>query len=338
DGSGSPPLPDGVLLIRGERIAEVGPAGQVRVPPVATVLDAGGRTVVPGMIESHVHIEDDIPRLLRAFLADGVTTVGNTGSTPGAVNRFHEAGTLADAARGFIAGPTITAPGGYPSMRMAEVAHGITGPESGRAAVRYLAALGVDFVKVALEPLDFTPQASGALPVPAPEAVRAVVAEANAHGLPVRAHIRYADQLKVALDAGVTSVEHMLFALPERAGYRELCAGGLPDPSALPGLAGNIRRMAGEGVYVVPTIGTETANIGRGLGAAAQDVLPRVQQAMVGVLAEFVGAGGRVALGSDWVGIPGIPPGLPRAEMAFLVRAGLSPLQVVEAGTRHAAA
>lgn len=337
DGSGSEPVADGTVVVENGWITDVGPTAAVAVPPGATVLDAGGLTVVPGMFESHVHIEDDIPTLLRAFLADGVTTVGNTGSTPGTVRAFHETGELPDAARGFIAGPTITAPEGYPSMRMPGIALGITDPESGRAAVRHLVDMGVDYVKVALEPLDFTTAAFGSLPVPEPRALRAVVEEAHEHGLLVRAHVRYADQLKVALDAGVTSVEHMLFALPDRAGYDDLAGAGPASLDAMPELSDDLERMVDLGVYVVPTIGMELKNIARGLGAPRPGLLERIEELIVAVLAEFVGAGGRVALGSDWVGIPGVPPGLPRGEMEYLARAGLSPVQVVQAGSRHSA-
>jgi imidazolonepropionase-like amidohydrolase len=130
----------------------------------------------------------------------------------------------------------------------------------------------------------------------------------------------------------------MLFPLPARVGYGDLCHAGRLTVDALPGLSQNLKRMVNQGVYLVPTIGTEMVNFTRGLVNLPKDSLPYIEELMVRVLAEFIEAGGRVALGSDWVGIPGMPPGMPRAEMAYLLRAELSPLEVIEAGTRHAAA
>src|SRR6185312_4389211 len=97
DGSGADPVADGVVLIEGDRIAAVGPANSIAVPPSAKRLDAGGRLVLPGIIDAHVHCTyraRDMRRhllntptynvlksaeILRETLACGVTTARDCG-------------------------------------------------------------------------------------------------------------------------------------------------------------------------------------------------------------------------------------------------------------------
>jgi imidazolonepropionase-like amidohydrolase len=337
DGTGAVPVEAGaVLMNRGEIIA-LGPVDEVVVPEGTTIIEASGRTIIPGIVESHIHVEDNIPAVLQAFLADGVTTVGNTGGSPSAVAIFKEASQQLNAARGFIAGPAVTAPGGYPSIRGdGSGAYGVATSAEGRAAVDYLETLGVDFIKIAQESFDFNFNSPGILPILEAEIVHAVVARAKERGFLVRSHVHQAEQLDLALDAGVASVEHMLFPLPPQSGYVELERTGELRLDSLPQLSERIDRMVRQGVYLVPTIGNELRNISYGLPGYPPDSLRAIEDFMVHVLQKYVKAGGMVALGSDWVGIPGVPPGMPRREMNYMIRAGMSTMQVIEASTRHA--
>ncbi|HUR35592.1 MAG TPA: hypothetical protein VM032_17435, partial [Vicinamibacterales bacterium] len=71
DGTGRPPLSDAVVVVEGSRIKAVGTRGQVAYPPNATVISVSGRTVLPGLIDGHVHLRDwQVPM----FLPYGVTT------------------------------------------------------------------------------------------------------------------------------------------------------------------------------------------------------------------------------------------------------------------------
>ncbi|MGC0417976.1 amidohydrolase family protein [Embleya sp. AB8] len=338
DGTGAPPLRHGVVVLEAGRIAAVGPLGSVHIPERARVLRCDGRTALPGIIDSHTHIERDIPHVLRAFLHDGVTSVGNTGCGPDLVARLHDAGQAPDAARVFAAGPAVTAPGGYPVIRGdGSAARGVASVAEAEAAVDELVALGVDFVKMAQEPFDFDFHTPGHLPVLAPAVFTAAVRRAAGHGLLVRSHVHNVTQLDLALDAGVTSVEHLIFPLPPDVGYVELYRDGTLGPDALPGLRRRLARMVDQGVYLVPTIGNELANIHAGLPNFPANGLRAVAELMVHILARYVDAGGRVALGSDWVGRPGFPMGMPRRELRYLRAAGMTPSQIIEASTRHAA-
>jgi imidazolonepropionase-like amidohydrolase len=335
DGTGAAPAP-GTVLLRGNRIAEVGL--DVAVPDDADVLDASGRFVVPGFIDSHAHFEDDVEALLVRFLAEGVTSVGNTGCDRRIVDPVRRAGEKPGAARGFSAGPAITAPGGYPSIRGGDVYVGVDSPRQAVDAVDGIAAAGADFIKLALEPFDFNFRDPGTLPVLGADEAAAATARAHELGLVVRAHVHYLPQLATALAAGVDSIEHVLFPLEPGRGYVELHAAGRLTVTALPRLPETVAMMAEAGVFVVPTVGNELNNIKRGLPETPQSTLDAIADLMVAVLGEFHQAGGRIALGDDWVPIPGNPVGLPTGELEYLRRAGLSDVDLVRAGTGHAAA
>lgn len=339
DGTGAPPSASGVILIEHGVLTRLAPDGATEIPPGAEIVHCEGQSILPGLIDSHTHVERDIPDVLGAFLRDGVTSIGNTGSGPQLVPQLRAAGREPGAARTFLAGPAITAPGGYPVIRGdGSAARGVDSLPQAVAAVDELAALGVDFIKITQEPFDFDFRHPGHLPVLEPELIKAVARRAAEHGLPVRSHVHHADQLEVALAAGVTSVEHLLFPLPPDVGHVELQRTGALHLSALPDLARQLDAMVEQGIYLVPTIGNELAGIRMGLPELGEAALREIEAFMVAVLARFVAAGGTVALGSDWVGLPGVPPGLPRGELRYLLAAGLSPLQVIESATRHAAA
>src|SRR5207245_3432067 len=78
DGPGDAPIEDGRIVIQGDRIASVGPADRVAVPADADRIDFAGRTIVPGLIDLHFHIEND-PRLALRQLSHGVTSFRDPG-------------------------------------------------------------------------------------------------------------------------------------------------------------------------------------------------------------------------------------------------------------------
>ena len=78
DGRGGPPVPDSVVVIRGDRIVAAGKRGSVNVPSGAEVFDAKGLTLVPGLIDSHFHIDGDDP-LPALYLSHGITSLRDPG-------------------------------------------------------------------------------------------------------------------------------------------------------------------------------------------------------------------------------------------------------------------
>lgn len=119
DGNGGEPIPNGVVVIEGDRISAVGPSASVEVPPGATVIDGAGLTALPGLADFHAHllggwdgVRTDLlgyRRYLNALLYSGVTTVFDPGNILPYVQQMHqeiEAGRLTGP-RIYFAGPVI---------------------------------------------------------------------------------------------------------------------------------------------------------------------------------------------------------------------------------------
>ena len=91
DGTGRPPLPSSTIIVSGDRIAAVGPESSVAIPPGARVIDVRGRTIYPGLADTHVHLQGgwdgeradylNYSRYLDSLLYSGVTTVLDTGNS-----------------------------------------------------------------------------------------------------------------------------------------------------------------------------------------------------------------------------------------------------------------
>ena len=136
DGTGGPPIANGVVAIQGERIVAVGEADSLQIPEDARVVDAAGGTILPGVINSHTHSTHDAT-VRRAFLTDGVTTVCNLGTSLDRLPAFENSSVPeGPAARVYWAGPIITAPGGYPGpVYGSQFSYEVGSPEEARAAV-----------------------------------------------------------------------------------------------------------------------------------------------------------------------------------------------------------
>ncbi len=245
-------LANQTILIRGDRIAEIGP--NVRVPRDARVLDLGGATVLPGMIDAHVHVNvgGDTPaeRTLIALasaqtdLNAGFTTVADMDSRGG-----FDTVDLRDAINaGLVLGPrmqvvgqslNIRASSAYPDSDAgrfySELTEGknVNSPWLGRAAVREAKLHGVDWVKIYttqdfIGPMHlFMPDGSLiTTPSLTPEEVEAITDEAHRLGLKVACHTYGGEGMRSCLDAGVDAPNHLLEL--DDAGVQVLLAKKLP--------------------------------------------------------------------------------------------------------------
>jgi imidazolonepropionase-like amidohydrolase len=198
EGTGAPPIENGVLLVQGGKIRTVG-GPKTAIPPGARVVSMVGKTITPGLVNAHAHITDvrgvkstpefytpeHIAHQLNVFARYGITTVfslGGENATAVKVRDDPPAGT----ARLFVAGPVVAA----------------ATPDAARSAVDALKALPADIVKIRV---DDNLGASRKMP---PEVYRAVIDQAHKHGLRVAAHIFYLQDAKDVLAAGGDYIAH----------------------------------------------------------------------------------------------------------------------------------
>ena len=328
------------VTITGATIAEVGDATADAMPDGA--VDLGGRTLLPGLIDAHVHLSSDVsrspgfgpppaakgepsrPRELgyfvlansaRALLCAGITTVRDVGSYDDEALVVREAIRL-----GLLEGPRVlscgrilsaTSPGGRVFGTMYREADG---PDELRKAVREQLRRGADFVKV---------MATGARSVvgedPEPSQLtraelRAVDDEAHRMGVRVAAHAEGLGGARLAVDEGVDTIEHGLSL------HRE------------PELLG---RMAEQGIVLVPTLTTFhdlaerfAAEFAPALVAQAE----RQREEAYRTLGAAKAAGVVLAMGHD-----SGPPGDNATELVRMVAGGLTPLEAIAAATSGAA-
>lgn len=199
-----------VVVDRDGKVSAVGPAAAVDAPSETVRISAGW--VGPGLYDAHVHLAFGRP---ADVLAGGVVAVRDLGAPPVDAARWRRL----DAPRVSVAGPLLTAPGGYPSMSWGSggFAAFLDDVEQTTRLVAGLAQ-GVDVVKLALEP------AGG--PVPSLDVAKAVVAAAHGAGRQVVCHALTVAMVERALDAGVDELAHTpVEPLPEELVARIAAAG-----------------------------------------------------------------------------------------------------------------
>jgi imidazolonepropionase-like amidohydrolase len=198
-----PAVTDVVILVKDGRIAEVGPPRTISVPEGAARVNLDGRFVLPGFISSHVHVSDvagpdaraytdeNTIRQLGVFARYGITTVLSLGGEQAPAFRARQAETNWDQrnphqSRVLLAGDIIT---------------GST-PDAARELVGRVADLKPDWIKIRVDD-----NLGTARKMP-PEVYMAVIDEAHKRGLRVAAHIFYLDDAKALLKAGVDMIAH----------------------------------------------------------------------------------------------------------------------------------
>jgi imidazolonepropionase-like amidohydrolase len=332
DGTGAPAVPDAALLLSGDRVAYVGPAaGLPSDAAQVPVLDFPGTTLLPGLVDVHVHLvasggpdlAADVPKTeaertlaavvnARRQLEAGVTLVRDLGA-PGAeavlVGRAVEAGTIAGP-RVLASGPAVTMTGGH----IAYIGRVTDGADAMRAAVRANLALGAGCIKVVATggvlTMGIDPREAA---YTQPE-LEALVSEAHRLGLTVAAHAIGEGGVVAALAAGVDSIEHGMF---------------LDDAS--------IELFGSTGARYTPTFSAPHGILGGpSVPGWIKDRARPASDAQVASFQAAVRAGVRVVAGTD-AGTPDNPHGGVAREVAFMVEAGLDTLTAVRAATGEAA-
>jgi imidazolonepropionase-like amidohydrolase len=222
-------LTNQVVLIQGERITDVGPAASVAIPAGAKIIDLSQATVMPGLIDGHVHLTDADGGLQHQMmialysatqsLKAGFTTQVAMGSHGGGyadveLKKAINSG-LVQGPRLVTAGPilAITAPGNGPfplEFKPFEPEIVKNGPEGLREGVRELAHFGAEHVKIhTTGRFYFKPNGEMVnQALPNLEEIKAVVDEAHRRGMWVASHTYGGDGLKWAIEAGLDNIQH----------------------------------------------------------------------------------------------------------------------------------
>ncbi len=349
DRPGRPPRQRASILVQGGRIASV-EDGFVPVPPGGRLIDLSDRFVLPGLIDSHVHLTSDragvegqlaemtesVP--LRAYeaawnarktLDAGFTTVRNLGSDDGITLGLRDA-----IARGWAIGPrivdagtSISATTGHmdPTLGLREEFHddllrsGSTcdGADDCRRAVRRQIARGVDVIKIATTGGVNSRIGLGLGAQMFEDEVRAIVETAHLYGKRVAVHAHGADGINLALRAGADSIEHGTLMDEESLRlFRQSRAWYVPTLSTINGYIERLR--ANPNAYV----GEVRAKIEWRISVTGQ------------ALRRAVPAGVRIAFGTD-AGVS--MHGRNADEFLLMVEHGMTPMAAIQAATVNAA-
>ncbi|MBT5871937.1 MAG: amidohydrolase family protein [Candidatus Latescibacteria bacterium] len=341
DGTGADPINDAVLVIRDGRIESVGPATQVSVPEGALLVDLRGRTIMPGMINTHGHVggtrglktddfsEENLLRQLGLYARYGVTTVnslGGDGLLSVGLRNEQETSAL-DRSRLFIAGPVVVA----------------DTPEQARIIVSENAAMGVDFIKLRVD------DGLGSAKKMSPQVYKAVIEKAHEYDLPVAAHMVYLEDAEALVAADVDFLAHSI--RDELAGDDFIDLMSARQIPYCPTLMREVSVFAYESIpefFHDPyfkleadlelleqlTLPDRSAQIKN--SESAQWYKAHLEIAMRNLKALSDG-GALIAFGTD-TGPPGRFQGyFEHLELSMMAEAGMSPMEIILSATRNAA-
>jgi imidazolonepropionase-like amidohydrolase len=347
DGRGGEPLRDAVVVVDGQHLRYIGPARGTSWSPDARIIDLPGSTVLPGLIDVHVHLMNDggpaaKNRVLGGYpgSAGSLTLIGyhngrralDAGYTT--LRDCHAPYTTSIDLRDAIEGGRVLGPrlrvcgqglcitGGH--MDKTTLPDDVTGrvgicdtPDSFRQAVRYWVKMGADFIKLNSDVGSWRNPAVPSVQEMSFDEMAAACTEARRFGLHVAAHTSGGPPIEDAILAGVTSIEHGHW-LTDRA----------------------IELMVEHGTYYVPTLIVNTRNFDYdretlGVSEEGWDWLRRAYDAKWHSLERARAAGVKIAAGSDAGFL--VSHGENACELVELVKGGFSPLEAITAATKTAA-
>jgi imidazolonepropionase-like amidohydrolase len=320
-GDGRAPIENASFVVNGGRVTQVGRSADVRVPAGAARVSLTGKTVMPAIIDTHTHLSqtrealmDDLRR--RAYFGVGAAmSLGqDTGEAPFQMRDQRMPGL----ARFFTAGRGITAP--EPGRTTAP--YWVTTEAEARKAVQDNAAKKVDIIKIWVD------DRMGSVKKLAPELYKAVIDEAHKNSIRVIAHVYTLDDAKATLRAGLDAFAHgvrdkdlddeFMGLVKQRPNL--VLGPNMPDR----GVATDIEWLRRS----LPAAEFETVQKGN-TNRADANAFWSIQARN---LAKMNAAGARIVLGTD-----GNTPYAPHVEMADMVAAGMTPMQVLVAATRNGA-
>ncbi|HUF48777.1 MAG TPA: amidohydrolase family protein [Vicinamibacterales bacterium] len=360
DGTGAPARADQTVIIAGTDITAVGPAATTPVPEGATVVDARGQTVLPGLVMLHEHLYYPTgpgvygqlgESFIRLYLAGGVTTI----RTGGNVNGFMDINLMRLVEAGQKVGPAIDATAPYVNgpntfQQMAT----IRTAEEARQHVAYWADAGATSIKAYMQISH--------------EALRATIEAAHARGMKVTGHlcsVTYAE----AAALGIDNLEHGFLAATDFVADKapDTCPGqgrgqqsiAELDPGGAPFRA-LVKTLVDRRVALTSTLTVfETFTPKRPMPPGLEVLTPPLRQQFEATHARvsagesryttllpramalekaFADAGGLLVAGTDPTGSGGVIPGFSNhRQIELLVEAGFSPVEAIEVATLNGA-
>ena len=346
DGTGRDPIEKISITIDGDRIKKI-EAGS-SYPDKTNVVDLRGLTVIPGLIDCHLHLggltvdqpgkaigkvslkgmvsfffdySRNYAHRRRLSIDNGVTTIRSAGDHYPHIIRLRDkiaAGKLSGP-RIFAPGPTITAPGGHPAGTIyrgnryiiESATRQIADVNIAREEVRRLVEGGVDCIKAIysdIDPMDITHK----VPRLSLDVLEVLADEAHQHNLRLMVHTGSPKETMDAIKAGADSIEH----------------GILPGADSTEFEDDLVRIMLDKGTFFVPTLA---------IAWAYKDAYPAIFSGLKKTFKKVHSAGVNIAAGTD-SGTPGVVIGKGlQKELELMVEAGISPMEAIVAGTRNAA-
>lgn len=347
DGNGGEPIPNGAVLLEDNKIIAVGSATAVQAPSDAHKIDVGGGTIMPGFIDTHVHIMfevEDMRKMIttpfsarfyksvqfaRRTLDAGITSVRDAGGADAGMKYAIENGIIEGprmqisiSVLGITGGHTDNMQlsgidtkliGDYPGMP-----NGICdGVEEVRKKVREVLRAGADIIKICSTGGVLSPTDHPEFTQFSPEELAVIVQEGRyRRNTKVMAHAQGTEGIKNAVEAGIHSIEHGIY---------------LDDDV--------IQLMLDKGTFLVPTLLAPVAvvEIGEATGAMPDYGLRKAKESIEAhkdSIANAYKAGVKIAMGTD-AGV--MPHGTNLRELGLMCEVGMSPMEAIVATTKVAA-
>ena len=358
DGTGAAPIEQATIVVTNGRITAIGPSATVMPPAGATVVNVAGKTIIPGLINSHAHIDPDISvnpgpyrdemvRRVKTYAIYGVTSIMTLGfETYDEPEGFY----LRDTQRLGIGPITTDAPRLYASGRPILFRPGPTGTETAddaRIDVQRHVPLRADFIKLHLDgvPADLKP-----------DVIAAAIDESHKHAMSTAVHIVYLKDAKTAIAGGVDVIAHSVRDLDiDAATIAEIKRRNIAlvptlvrDRSVfiyenLPDFFKDPFFLRGMPTYKheVDVLSDPATQQRYRTNAGIQASKPQLAQGIKN-LKPLIDAGITIAMGSDSGSIPDRNLGRwigynEHAELEMMVQAGMSPMQALVSATSTAA-
>jgi len=331
DGSGAEPIENATLILN-ERILDIAPDDRLASHPDPETLDLGGRTVIPGLINAHIHLAFDstvpesfkvlrdepaavtairVASRARRMLEAGITTARDVGGV-----NFIELAVRDLIASGEIPGPRLLCAGKQITMTGGQgwsMGREADGADEVRKAVREQLKAGADLIKLMATGGVLTPGVEPGSAQLTEDELRAGVIEAHKAGRRTSAHAQGLEGVKNAVRAGIDTVEHGIF---------------LDDEA--------VAMMKEHAVVFVPTLApayriTQAGRAG-GIPQHVMDKMAKVNAANTRSFQLAWQGGVIIAAGNDG-GTPFNPHEDMLTELRLLIEAGVPPLEAIRAGT-----